>query len=185
MSVPSAQAEPLLSANGGKVHNLQAPTSGKASLSSLSDLSTSSHVHPNSSMHHSLHSDPGHSSLNHSRTPSPVPLGEADGSEEEKLDAAAIQEDLELVQESLPASEFYDIKPVNSQRCHIHSLEMYQQMYWRSLHDSDNFWKEVTALPSNKRSFGECIATFAVLCLWDAVGFSDGNTPSAVAAYVH
>ncbi|KAL8437240.1 hypothetical protein Efla_006733 [Eimeria flavescens] len=54
---------------------------------------------------------------------------------------------LEAAQEaiaSFPVAEVHDPPPKNTSRCNVPSESMYKHLYWRSLADADNFWKEVT-----------------------------------------
>ncbi|KAF8821006.1 putative Acetyl-coenzyme A synthetase 2 [Cardiosporidium cionae] len=53
------------------------------------------------------------------------------------------QANIENIEKTIPQSEIYDIAPQNKERCHIFSREMYDHMYYRSIHDADNFWKEM------------------------------------------
>ncbi|CEM09953.1 unnamed protein product [Vitrella brassicaformis CCMP3155] len=44
---------------------------------------------------------------------------------------------------ALPVDEVYNISLQNKERCHIYSMECYEQMYHRSIKDSDNFWRDI------------------------------------------
>eukprot|EP00922_Rhytidocystis_sp_ex-Travisia-forbesii_P054236 GHVS01080449.1.p1 GENE.GHVS01080449.1~~GHVS01080449.1.p1 ORF type:complete len:732 (-),score=110.78 GHVS01080449.1:359-2554(-) len=61
------------------------------------------------------------------------------------FNGSEVREQQEALRDSLPVDEVYEVQPLNKQRCFVHSKEMYEQMYWRSLHDSDNFWREMAS----------------------------------------
>ncbi|KAL8449805.1 hypothetical protein Emed_002768 [Eimeria media] len=43
---------------------------------------------------------------------------------------------------SFPVTEVHGPPPKNTSRCNVPSESMYRHLYWRSLTDTDNFWKE-------------------------------------------
>ncbi|KAL8433125.1 hypothetical protein ACSSS7_004102 [Eimeria intestinalis] len=43
---------------------------------------------------------------------------------------------------SFPVTEVHAPPPKNTSRCNVPSESMYRHLYWRSLTDTDNFWKE-------------------------------------------
>ncbi|CDJ51091.1 acetyl-coenzyme a synthetase, putative [Eimeria brunetti] len=43
---------------------------------------------------------------------------------------------------SFPVGEVHPPPPTNASRCNVPSESMYKHLYWRSLNDADNFWKE-------------------------------------------
>ncbi|XP_026193941.1 acetyl-coenzyme A synthetase [Cyclospora cayetanensis] len=43
---------------------------------------------------------------------------------------------------SFPVKEVHEPPPKNTSRCNVPSESMYKHLYWRSLTDADNFWRE-------------------------------------------
>ncbi|PHJ21226.1 acetyl-coenzyme a, partial [Cystoisospora suis] len=56
--------------------------------------------------------------------------------------ASDAADEVAKISSSLPVHERYKVPRQNRTRCQIHDYETYKHMHWRSLHDSESFWRE-------------------------------------------